>query len=564
MSKRRRTRSTKKAEKEASLYSVVWTKLPSYPYWPALICPESNKTNWWKKEENGAQWIHVQFFEKPPTQEWVPERLTSLFEKDTEYIQAKPKSKNYQLLCAAKAEAIVALKMTPDQRKSLIVNQEEDDNINLDSPDGEVAISPPAVEDMDEYDIISQRSSTSSSHILTFNPTEHPALPLSNLSVNEVDVFEPQKNPQDFLSRLVKSLSSSPESNLFLKTLEEDEAEHEYGYLGKSFERLSLSPGDKGKVKLLPERIHSMDIHPSEDTILASVGGKFGHLALWNLCDNSRVFYKPHSAPISCLTFDNYDGTKLISTSADGTTRSFDMNKGIFNLLYGASLSHLTCNIHAQLSRKVYLVSLGYNGVLGVVDIRTSSTHPVQELQVFPKGSLTTCVSTHPSEKFILVSENNGNCSIFDIRSSILPENPVVELRGHDDAWINSAHYSPILGYHILTVARDNKVRIYDDIRWSDPGERNPSVVFEHDNQTGPFITPLRSSWHPKREDVFFLGSLDNSIEIYNPKHGTLHGILKNEKIMNSPPAVVKSHSHLNVVLGGNALGEVYAFMETH
>lgn len=37
--------------------------------------------------------------------------------------------------------------------------------------------------------------------------------------------------------------------------------------------------------KVVPDRIFSLDIHPTEDKLLVAVGGKWGGLGLWDVKD---------------------------------------------------------------------------------------------------------------------------------------------------------------------------------------------------------------------------------------------------------------------------------------
>ena len=47
--------------------SLVWSKLPGYPWWPSMVCnhPTAGKSS--RKGE-----IHVQFLDTPVTRSWVP------------------------------------------------------------------------------------------------------------------------------------------------------------------------------------------------------------------------------------------------------------------------------------------------------------------------------------------------------------------------------------------------------------------------------------------------------------------------------------------------------------
>ena len=46
--------------------SLVWSKLPGYPWWPSLVCNHPTSGRSARKGE-----IHVQFLDKPVTRSWV-------------------------------------------------------------------------------------------------------------------------------------------------------------------------------------------------------------------------------------------------------------------------------------------------------------------------------------------------------------------------------------------------------------------------------------------------------------------------------------------------------------
>ena len=47
--------------------SLVWSKLPGYPWWPSMVCNHPTAGRSWRKGE-----VHVQFLDTPVTRSWVP------------------------------------------------------------------------------------------------------------------------------------------------------------------------------------------------------------------------------------------------------------------------------------------------------------------------------------------------------------------------------------------------------------------------------------------------------------------------------------------------------------
>jgi len=82
----------------------------------------------------------------------------------------------------------------------------------------------------------------------------------------------------------------------------------------------------------------------------------------------TRLFAQPHSRPVNCLTFDTHRPTALVSSSYDGTVRSFDLQQQRFRLIYGSEDDDAPyAGFHAQLDAHTFLLSLGRTGIVGLV-----------------------------------------------------------------------------------------------------------------------------------------------------------------------------------------------------
>ena len=74
------------------------------------------------------------------------------------------------------------------------------------------------------------------------------------------------------------------------------------------------------------------------------------------------------------MTYDNFDSSKLVTTSYDGTCRIFDINEKKSSVVYGIpedDSSYTT--YHAQVDRDCFLITLGKTGqyllILTIFDI---------------------------------------------------------------------------------------------------------------------------------------------------------------------------------------------------
>ena len=81
---------------------------------------------------------------------------------------------------------------------------------------------------------------------------------------------------------------------------------------------------------------------------------------------------------MNCLSFNLFDDRKLVSTSYDGTVRSFDLEKQVSELLYAVSDNKYNnkgiTTYHSQVDARTFLVTgkFGYSkdGEIGIVDVR--------------------------------------------------------------------------------------------------------------------------------------------------------------------------------------------------
>ena len=274
------------------------------------------------------------------------------------------------------------------------------------------------------------------------------------------------------------------------------------------------------------------------------------------------LFLQPHSRPVNCLTFDAYNHSHLVSTSYDGSVRLFDIEQQKFDLLYGTEDGYTT--FHRQLDAHCYLVTMGSSGVVGLVDTREQDKMRCSKsFQAFAKGAKT--VDIHPLKRDLFMSHSNSNggtCAIFDMRtgggSSKSPLKPILELGGHTKA-VSSATFSPVTGKSVVTVAYDNKLRLFKSFS---PAEKSirPYKTVAHNTQTGRWLTTFKAEWHPRRDDLFFVGVMAHPRQVTAfTDQGVALPVLSGEAL-GSVCSIVKAHPTADVVVGGNSSGRVFVF----
>jgi hypothetical protein len=130
---------------------------------------------------------------------------------------------------------------------------------------------------------------------------------------------------------------------------------------------------------------------------------------------------------------------------------------------------------------------------------------------------------------------------------------------GHTRA-ISSAFYSPVSGKSVVTVAYDNQLRLFKS--WSaKEKEVLPYKSVAHNNMTGRWLTTFKAEWHPRRDDLFFVGSMSRPrrMEAFSDQ-GVAYPELIGEDL-GSICCIIKCHPTRDVVVGGNASGRVHVFL---
>jgi WD40 repeat protein len=331
---------------------------------------------------------------------------------------------------------------------------------------------------------------------------------------------------------------------------------------------LTINPERVAKV--VPDRIFSVALHPGPDKLVAACGGKWGAVGLWECEDTESPSHgvhllNYHSRPVNCLTWDSAASHQLISTSYDGTTRQLDVTKQEASLLYHDPdflEAGGWASFHCQPEANSFLVSLGNQGAVARVDRRVGP-RPVATLGLFDRLHAKS-ISSHPTQPHLLLAANNkGGCFIFDLRVSPKGRgllDPVTELLGAERS-LSSCQFSPT-GGQVVTLSSDDKLRLY---KTAEPGASTlPCAQVKHNNHTGRWLTPFRASWHPARENLLAMGSMERPrrIELWSTEGGrlTMAGQLQGEEL-GSVASIVALHPSRDAIVGGNSSGRLHLFM---
>ncbi|KAG1651017.1 WD repeat-containing protein 76 [Nymphon striatum] len=312
-------------------------------------------------------------------------------------------------------------------------------------------------------------------------------------------------------------------------------------YLVKNkFESLQLQ--EKNVAKVVPNRIFSVEIHPSINKLLVFAGDRKGYLGIWDVhAHNSQdgvYVYRPHSQSIYCLKFNKENPHYLYSLGNDRTIKQGDLTKAVFEEIFRIPDDEdYSCSYFDFLSSNSAVVSLT-NGMVAVTDFRNKRQIVTNYEIPNAKYSLRT-VSVHPTKKqYFITNGIKGTITLWDTRHmKVHNGKPIASLPGHMTT--SSSFFSPITGNKILATSYNDKIR--------------------HVHRIPP--PAMKAVWLPNNEELFVVGSIDrpHRIEILSETGQAFH--LFSSDYLDSICSTNSIHPSYNILAGGSSSGLVHLFM---
>uniref|UniRef100_A0AAZ3Q878 WD repeat-containing protein 76 n=1 Tax=Oncorhynchus tshawytscha TaxID=74940 RepID=A0AAZ3Q878_ONCTS len=361
------------------------------------------------------------------------------------------------------------------------------------------------------------------------NRIEHARKPEGPISMEPINMEEDSSLPPELLKLWTEV------AHLFTMT-----------YFSLSMELSEIG----GVAKVVKSRIFSVAFHPCSSRLLMAAGDKLGGVGLWNLDsdmgDEGVLLFEPHVQPVACMAFSRSHPTDLLTLSYDGTLRSTDVEKAVFDEVYRIKDGLRTFDFLSHDCST--LVTGDWYGDVAIVDRRTPGTSH-ESLHSLDTKTVR-CVHVHPVQKqYIMVAENRYKMGI----------SPVSQLYGHSKS-ISSAYFSPGTGNRVVTTCLDNNIRIYDT---SELTSRAPLLTSIQQNlYTGRWLSKLQAMWDPKRDDCFVVGSMQRPrrVQVFHESGQLQHSFQDPE--MTTVLSVTAFHPTRNALLGGNASGRLYVFTD--
>ncbi|ROJ33191.1 WD repeat-containing protein 76 [Anabarilius grahami] len=347
------------------------------------------------------------------------------------------------------------------------------------------------------------------------------------IPLDPVNLDEDYRVPEDLLNLWNEVPLKQDTKSLDLKSYKE------------VLQKLSVKEGCV--VKVVKDRICSAAFHPSSSSLLMAAGDKSGHLGLWKpdakWGDDGVLCFEPHSRIITSMAFSSHP-CNLITVSYDGSARSMDLEKAVFEEVY-RSTSVLRSFDFLSNDCSTLLFGDG-NGDVVVVDRRTPGEY--ESLHAMAANPLRS-VHVHPVQQHYFVVAESSFVNIYDLRHLKRGNNQAVcELNGHSRS-VSSAFFSPLTGNRVLTTCMDNTIR--------------------HNMHTGRWLSKLSAVWDPKHQECFVIGSMDKPrrIQVYHESGRLLH-TFRDMDHLTTVCSITAFHPSRNTLLGGNSSGRLHIFTD--
>jgi hypothetical protein len=301
---------------------------------------------------------------------------------------------------------------------------------------------------------------------------------------------------------------------------------------------------EPNEIKITPERIYSMGLHPTTDKPLVFAGDKLGNLGI---CDASQkvaevkveddedadregptiTTLKPHTRTIHTFQFSPHDANALYTASYDSSVRKLDLAKGVAVEVYAPS----DANEEAPLSgleiskddpNTLYFSTL--DGQFGIYDMRTPS-EKAAGLQIFQLSDKKIGGFTlHPLHPHLVATASlDRTLKIWDLRKiSGKGEERAPALVGEHTSKLSVSHAAWNSAGQVATASYDDTIKIHDFGNCADwkagttleEADMEPSVVVGHNNQTGRWVTMFVL---PHTPSIHVALSLTTMIQITSP-----------------------------------------------
>ncbi|CDY39949.1 BnaC06g40270D [Brassica napus] len=317
-------------------------------------------------------------------------------------------------------------------------------------------------------------------------------------------------------------------------------------------EPLSLEPHNVARV--VPGRILAVKFMPCQNVNLVAAGDKLGNVGFWNLdCqgeeeDDGIYLFRPHTAPVSSLVFQQNSLSKVISSSYDGLIRLMDVEKSVFDLVYSSDDAIFSLSQRPDDEQSLYF-SAGY-GMLNVWDLRAGKS--VFNWDDLHEHRINSIDFSSQNPHVMATSSTDGSACLWDLRSMGATTPKTLKTVNHSRA-VHSAYFSPS-GLSLATTSVDNYIGILSGANSEDIS------MISHDNATNRWISTFRGVWGWDDSYIFVGNRPSKGIDVISTK---LKRTVKelHDPLMRAIPCRIHCHPlNVGMLAGSTAGGQVYVW----
>ena len=320
--------------------------------------------------------------------------------------------------------------------------------------------------------------------------------------------------------------------------------------------------------KLVPERIFSLEVHPSDQKLLVLAGDKWGKVGLWDVdvaADDSPVTtFNPHTRPVQGLRVAPHAPQKLYSCSHDGSVHCLDLAGGATSSFAEVYLAPEDEDgdrptLHG-ISRTAgeggaLAVSRG-DGAIVFLDSRTPSGTAMGTAALHEKKCF--CADYSPTAPWLLATASlDRTVALWDVRKFGGAKAPKPLAVLDHGLSVTAVRFSGS-GARLLTTCNDNLLRVFEgnDAKWM------VHTAVTHDNKTGMYLTPFQAEWVRGSDSAFLCGSMAHprGVDVFSLEGDADSYRLDEEENVTSVVSLFAQHPTKPVLVGGNASGKVYVW----
>lgn len=307
----------------------------------------------------------------------------------------------------------------------------------------------------------------------------------------------------------------------------------------------SLRLGPQKIARIFRARIFSLCFLPANDKRLIVVGGDYGNLGFWNVDsvdDGDRMYvYRPHSAPVSGIVFQQFSMSKIFTSSCDGCIRLMDVERETFDLAY-----HGTHSICSLSQRRNDVKSLYFGEGQGKVNVWDERAGKSSSLWSLHEGRINSIDFNAHNTNIMATSSSDSTACIWDLRKVVVDKPEPISTVNHKRV-VDSAFFSPS-GSLLATTSMDNTLGLLSGANY------DTVSMLCHTNRPS---SPIRGSWGWD-DRYIFIGNMKGGIDAISTVTNRCIDTLRSPELTAVPRFFEKHPANVGMLAGATSYGLVY------